>query len=320
MADRRRSTTTFFRSLFFAAAFVVLALGFSGCTQNTDTAEQPVRPGWVLDEIESPKIDRQVFFSNAAGTKTSYFVFVPRPYHRLKNKRFPVIYWLHGHGSGRVGVPPLSNFFAKAMRNKDMPLALVVFPNGLVNSMWVDSKDGSVPMETLLMTELIPHVDSTYRTVANRNGRIIEGWSMGGYGAPRLAMLYPHVFSAASILAGGPLQPDFHVRPARGGVKPSERNKTYEKVFGNDDHYFHQLSPWVIAQRFAYSDHEPLAIRQICGTRDHLFEFNVDFHRHLISLRIEHEFTPVPGHKHDTIPTLSAVGDAFWAFYRNNLP
>ncbi|MDZ7815725.1 MAG: alpha/beta hydrolase-fold protein [Planctomycetota bacterium] len=164
-----------------------------------------------------------MFYSSAAKTKTSYFVFIPRPYHNMKNRRCPVIYWLHGTGNGRIGVTPLSKFFAKAMRNKDMPLALVVFPNGLGNSMWVDSKDGSIPMETLLMTELIPHVDSTYRTIADRNGRIIEGWSMGGYGAPRLAMTYPDVFCAVSILAGGPLQPDFHVCPARGGVKPSKR-------------------------------------------------------------------------------------------------
>ena len=59
-------------------------------------------------------------------------------------------------------------------------------------------------METIILKELVPHIDETYRTLASRQGRLIEGFSMGGYGAARLAFKHHEIFGAASILARGP--------------------------------------------------------------------------------------------------------------------
>ena len=55
------------------------------------------------------------------------------------------------------------------------------------------------PIEDVLLEDLIPHVDATYRTIARRESRGIEGMSMGGYGALRLALRHPTRFS--SVLA-----------------------------------------------------------------------------------------------------------------------
>ena len=43
------------------------------------------------------------------------------------------------------------------------------------------SKGGTAPMESVLIKNLIPHIDATYRTIATRAGRAIEGHSMGGW-------------------------------------------------------------------------------------------------------------------------------------------
>ena len=45
--------------------------------------------------------------------------------------------------------------------------------------------------ETTVIKELIPYIDKTYRTIASRTGRAIQGMSMGGFGAMRLALKYP---------------------------------------------------------------------------------------------------------------------------------
>ena len=67
-------------------------------------------------------------------------------------------------------------------------------PNGGKTTMYKDSYDGKYMGETNIIRELIPHIDGTYRTIAARYGRCIEGFSMGGRGSTRLAMKYPDMF------------------------------------------------------------------------------------------------------------------------------
>jgi endo-1,4-beta-xylanase len=49
----------------------------------------------------------------------------------------------------------------------------VVFVNGLVEGMYVDWKDGSAPLETVIVKDLVPHIDATWRTIAMREGRML---------------------------------------------------------------------------------------------------------------------------------------------------
>ncbi|MFC1596366.1 alpha/beta hydrolase [Planctomycetota bacterium] len=79
---------------------------------------------------------------------------------------------------------------------------IVVMPNGLRgNTMYCDSRDGQYPVETVIINDLIPHVDATYRTVASREGRAVEGFSMGGFGAAHMGFKYPDLFGVVSIAA-----------------------------------------------------------------------------------------------------------------------
>ena len=142
-------------------------------------------PAWVLPEINAPRVQRVLFESKAVGRQVSCHIFTPEVYERGKEQRFPVVYWLHGTGGGLPGVAPVSARFDAAIREGKIPPMLVVFPNGLATSMWCDAKDGSVPMETIVIKELIPHIDTTFRTIAKREGRIVEGFSMGGLARKR---------------------------------------------------------------------------------------------------------------------------------------
>src|SRR5690606_8041575 len=57
------------------------------------------------------------------------------------------------------------------------------------------------PVETAFMNDLIPHVDTTYRTIDTRDGRAVGGYSMGGAGAVRYSLAHPDVFGAAIVLS-----------------------------------------------------------------------------------------------------------------------
>ncbi|MFQ5463919.1 MAG: alpha/beta hydrolase, partial [Phycisphaerae bacterium] len=192
----------------------------------------------------------------------SYQVYTPQAYDKEKDRRFPVLYWLHGSGGSGRGIRPLARRFGDAIAEGKIAPMLLVFPNGLPNGMWCDSKDGRTPVETLLIKELIPDVDAHFRTIGSRAGRMIEGFSMGGYGAARLGFKYPDLFKAVSILGGGPMQREFKKTPR---ANPQARQWLLQNVYGGDHQYFQGQSAWTLAQSHAAALRGDIAIRQIVG-------------------------------------------------------
>jgi enterochelin esterase-like enzyme len=168
-------------------------------------------------------------------------------------------------------------------------------------------------METVVIKELLPHVDSNFRTIASRRGRVVEGFSMGGYGAARFGIKFHEVFGAASVLAGGPFHPDFGHAPA---VGPEGRERVLQRVFGGDIEYYAALSPARLAEQYADAVRGSLLLRIVVGNLDVTAQLNREFSTHLTALDIPHTFTEVPDVGHQTMPLLRALGDDNWAFYR----
>jgi enterochelin esterase-like enzyme len=271
-------------------------------------------PLWVLPEVDAPRVQRVLFDSKAAGRQVSCHVFTPEGYERDKEGRFPVLYWLHGTGGGLPGIAPVSAWFDAAIREGKIPPMLVVFPNGLASSMWCDSKDGAVPMETIVIKELLPHIDATFRTLANREGRIIEGFSMGGYGAARLGFKYPQLFGAVSVLAGGPLGLDF--AGPRATANPAERERILQAAFGGDLDYYRAQHPITLAEQQADAVRGKGIVRIAVGSRDSSGPLNRAYSEHLTKLKIDHSFSVVPEASHDTLALLQGLGEANWEFYQ----
>jgi S-formylglutathione hydrolase FrmB len=206
--------------------------------------------------------------------------------------------------------------YSEAMRAGKIPPMILVFPNGLPKGMWCDWKDGSVKLETMFISELMPHIDRTFRTQATREGRIIEGFSMGGYGAARLGFKHPQLFAAVSLLGAGPLQAEFTETPR---AAPRERDRLLATVYGNDMAYYREQSPWQIVERNAEKLRSGLLIRQIVGDRDETLGFNREFKQHLDALKIPLTYRQLPGVPHDPNLVLTTLGDDNWEFYRSAL-
>lgn len=272
---------------------------------------------WVLPEVNAPGLRRVLFESQSAGQPVSCYVLTPKAYDTEKERRFPVLYWLHGSGGSSPGATAqLAQRYGEAMRTGKIPPMLMVFPNGLPMGMWCDWKDGSVKLETMMIQELIPHIDRSFRTQAKREGRIIEGFSMGGYGAARLGFTHPQLFAAVSLLGAGPLQPDFNEAPRAG---PRGRDQVLGTVYGGDMDFYREQSPWQIAGQSAEKLRSGPFIRQVIGDRDETLRFNRDFHQHLDSLKVPHTYRQIPGVPHNPNLLLDALGDDNWTFYRKAL-
>lgn len=280
-------------------------------------AQPASRFAWVTEAVEAPGVEQRTFESEAVGEPVSYHVYLPDGYAAQPERRFPVLYWLHGGGgfSARA-IRTISTHFGGAMRAGHIPPMIVVFPHAPAGSLWANSSDGSLPLETMIIDELLPHIDETLRTIASREGRIVEGWSMGGYGAARFGLKFPDLFCAASSFAGGPLQEEFTFAP-----RVSERRRLWvlDTVCGGEHEYFRELSPWRLAEQNAEAVREKLRFRVVIGAEDEMIEVAHQFHAHLERVGVPHEFTVVPGAGHQPMRVLTVLGDDRWAFYRETL-
>lgn len=269
-----------------------------------------------VPERDGPRVEQRMFPSEAMDAAIGYHVYLPEAYIGNPARAFPVVYWLHGSG----GFPPgvinmLAGRFDSAIRAGTVPAMLVVFSNGLGESMWVDSKDGRVPMESIVVRELVPHIDAEFRTVASAEGRIVEGGSMGGYGAARLGFKYPEMFGAVSMLNPGPMQEvlDVDDAPIAGA---SKAQAVLDRVYGGDVAYFRSQSPWVLAEQNATAIRGRVRVRLIVGAEDPSLENNRRFSEHLTDLGIAHAFEVLPGVGHSPRSLFPALGDGYWEFFR----
>ncbi len=295
------------------AVLCTLLLVASAAVFAAAPARADSRIEWMTPAMPAPRVSYQTFDSRAAGTRVSYHVFIPPGYAQDERRRYPVVYWLHGSGGGLQGIAPLARHFDAAIAAGRVPPLLVVFVNGLRMGMYVDWKDGSAPLETVIVRDLVQHIDANYRTIATREGRLLDGFSMGGYGAARFGFKYPELFRAVSIVGAGPMQETLVYTPRASGMQASE---LLRDVYGGDPAHFLAVSPRRHAADNAARIARDSLVRMVIGAQDETFRNNLAFHEYLKGLGIPHEWIVLEGIGHDPLRVLQALGDRNWAFYR----
>ena len=255
-------------------------------------------PGTTYHLFETP--------SRGKGTQGSYLIFLPPSYETSPARRYPVIYWLHGgFGNARQGAWAVE-YLRKGIVAGLMPETIVVLPQALPVGWYVNSKDGKRPVEDVVIKDLIPHVDTTYRTIDRRESRGIEGMSMGGYGALHLGMKHPTLFGAISAVAPAILQ----------DLSDEPRERTFD-TFGDDETYYDANGPWVLARANAAALRRACAIRLLAGDQDaRLRSAIVAFRELLTQLGIPHQLSEVRGTGHVYEDILGGLGDEGFAFWR----
>ncbi|MBY0311033.1 MAG: esterase family protein [Phycisphaerales bacterium] len=280
----------------------------------------PALAQWTTTPVTAPRVQYRTFQSAAANTTVSFHIYTPPAYDLQPTRRFPVLYWLHGSGSATAGIAPMSGWFSNAMALGLLPPMIIVFPNGMPFGMYCDAADGSTPIETVIINELIPHVDANFRTIAAPKGRILEGFSMGGYGTGRLGIRHSALFCGISMLAAGPMQLDFPNAPPDAHVPPARRDMIFEDVWNNDPALVVAANPTTLATLHAPAlASNNVLFRIAVGGDDSVLPPNIDFHNHLLTLGVAHTFNIYPGIGHETIPLLSAIGPSNWSFYLDAL-
>ena len=179
-------------------------------------AQPPARPA---------EVKTVAFEAKSVGRTLKYNVALPANY-EATTRRYPVLYLLHGYSGNysnwaHMGAPKLA-------REHEL---IVVMPDGgnswYIN--WAKSDEGQKnAWDDCIVKDLVGHVDATYRTIAAREGRAINGLSMGGYGALAVGLRHPDLFCSIGSHSGAvAFAKGFAERLRKGGDTPKKKgNRT----------------------------------------------------------------------------------------------
>lgn len=236
------------------------------------------------------KIDTLQIPSVAMSKTYKAAVVLPNSYAKSKSN-YPVLYLLHGaygHFNDWLSKTPDKMLVHNLADKYNI---IIVMPEGETFSFYLDSpvNKGS-QFETYITKEVVQKIDQTYRTVADKKGRVISGLSMGGHGAMYLSTRHPELYSAVGSMSGA-LDMGSIVTP-----ESKERvTKLLEPVFGPNGAPQEVYAANAVMNMVDKIKTNKLPTIIDCGVDDFLIETNRELHRRLVYSKVPHEYIERPG-------------------------
>ncbi len=166
------------------------------------------RDFYAVKNVPHGLIHEVLFHSQSADTNRRAFVYTPPGYEQATETRYPVLYLQHGWGENEYGWSVqghagliMDNLLAE---NKTKPF-IIVMTYGLTNEIRFGGlRNFDIgPFQTLLIDELIPYVDSHFRTLSDQPNRAMAGLSMGGMETKLITLKNLDTFSQIGLFSGG---------------------------------------------------------------------------------------------------------------------
>jgi putative tributyrin esterase len=273
---------------------------------------------------QAPLVKTVEFNSESVGRKMKYNIVLPAKYEQTSD-RYPVLYLLHGltgnytNWSG-MGVPQ----YARA-------LDLIVVMADAGNSWYVNwaKSDESQKnnWEDAIVKDLVGHVDGNFRTIAKREGRAINGLSMGGFGGLVLGLRHPDLFCSIGSHSGAiayARQRGEFLKSGKSGAKKAAKEpsttpnpKIGIEGFSSPAERTLKGQMFTTPEEAAAYDPFQLVLKMPrdqlphiyldCGTEDPLYKDNAAMATILLENKIPHTFAQSRG-KHDSAYWTREVG------------
>jgi enterochelin esterase-like enzyme len=255
---------------------LVIGLVAAGPARADDkTDKYPAPPAgydFKREGIDRGKIELVEYDSTTVGIKRKAKVYTPPGY--SKDKKYPVLYLLHGIGGDenewpRGGVPDviLDNLYA----DKKAEPMIVVMPNGRASkdltarSPFGQQAPAFAAFENDLLKDLIPFVEKTYPVKADRESRALAGLSMGGGQSLNFGLGHTDTFAWVGGFSSAP------------NTKP----------------------PADLIQDPAAVSKKLKLLYVACGDKDGLLRISENVHKMLDGKKVPHVYRVIPGGAHD---------------------
>jgi len=279
-----------------------LLLSSFACVAQVSHTTTPAPPGApARKRVSNPPVGRieyAEFPSASLGRNVRYAVSLPPSYDTNSSQRYPLVIFLHGLNNDE------RDWESRCIQTKLEALRaaskvgdfIVAIPYG-ANSFYLNAHDGT-RYEDAIVRDFLPFVDRTYRTTAAPRSRLIEGISMGGYGALLIAFKHPELFAGVAAHSAA-LFDELPQAPK----SPEDRSAKYRyelatKLFGAppDPEFFQANNPLRLARTNA-SAIRRLKIYFDIGESDRYgFERgNAQLSAVLKAAGVAHEYTLAPG-------------------------
>jgi S-formylglutathione hydrolase FrmB len=224
--------------------------------------------------------------SVALGSDQPATVLLPLTYAQ-SNRRYPVLYLLHGGGQDHTAFATRGWFPALASRE------MIVVTPSVGESWYINSAaDPKAKYEDFVIKDLVEFVDSRYRTVASREGRAIAGVSMGAWGAVLLGLKHPLLFGAI-----GAISAPFGI--SRQDPNMDMTSRTQQRFGAPDTPERRERDPGTLATTIPLESVAMLYLA--CGNQDLFVADNRAFVQRLTARKIPYEYRELSpfGHSWD---------------------
>lgn len=231
--------------------------------------------------------------SKLMGKPIKYTIYLP-PDYETSQRRYPVVYLLHGFSDNDMGWIQFgeANMTAdKAIASGEIPSMIIVMPDGGLTWYTNDYK-GKEPWADMFTKEFIPYIDATYRTRPKKEFRGISGLSMGGYGALHTAMRNTDLFAACAAFSAGIIPKDRVI-----GMPEKDYQSYFKSIFGNqlqgEDRYNKQwqaFDPLSLLEAVSFEKLKSVRWYVDCGDDDFLYRGNSALHVKMRNMELPHEY------------------------------
>ena len=243
--------------------------------------------------VAQGRIDCSVFSSHILHRPVRYCVMLPPNYEADTNKKYPVLYFLHGLGENEQTLLRSGGWGLIEDLRHDHKVGdfLMIAPEGR-GSFFINSADGRDRYSDFFLNEFLPFIETHYRVIRERRSRGVTGLSMGGYGALRFAFAHPELFGSVSaqspaLITESPRELNADVRDA------GPLAKLLGTVFGNpiDVVHWNQNNPFQLARK-NQAQIRSQAMYINCGQQDEYgFAAGAEqLHKQVLAEKIPHEF------------------------------
>ena len=269
---------------------------------------------WVnpLPASAHPRLKHHTFHSKLIGKDVGYVTLLPDNYDE-SDQRYPVVYYLHGgRPGGETKSIKLADHLVRLSEENELPQMIYVFVNGgPVSHYNVPDQIGKPGAPQALgadvfIKELIPHVDNSYRTIADRKGRGLEGFSQGGRGTMRLSLRYPELFSSVAA-GGGGYETEHRISQSPDGAE----SPNLKFAIGDNT--------WDLARSYTkQADAPKINLMLYVGTKGFNYENNLQYMKFLKEQGIDHQALIVPDVPHSATGIYEKQGLKIMQFHAKN--
>lgn len=236
------------------------------------------------------KVETKSIQSKVLNAEREYNIFLPLSYEQEPDRKYPVLYLLHGVMDTNTCWNErghLKNVMDLLVASGETVEMIIVTPNAggdIYGGAWNGYFDmPGWKYETFFFTEFLPHIESTYRVIGNKENRAIAGLSMGGGGSCVYVQKHPELFSSVYAMSALVSVPEQDALPSQTPgdkvdllIKSVQENCAIRFVQEADEARVKQLNTvkWFVD----------------CGDDDFLLNRNMEFNQAMRKKGIKHEF------------------------------